>query len=298
MLGEGVMLTRQQKLTLVPWAFVGIWSTGFIGAKYAVPYMEPFSVLFLRMLLTLVVFAALLFWRKPKWCSVNQAGHQMVVGFLVHACYLGGVFVAIDWALPAGITSLIMGIQPLLTALIGWLWISERLHKIQWCGLLLGFMGVLLVVSQNGAQNTDVAGWDAWMAAIIALCAISIGTLYQKRFGGGVDLMVGAFYQYLVTAVVMALLAWQFDSGEVIWSWPLFGAVLWMVLALSVTAILLFLVMIREGEASKVVSYFYLVPPLTALEAWLLFDETLNIYALCGIGVTVVGVYLTVKRRV
>jgi len=292
------MLTRQQKLTLVPWAFVGIWSTGFIGAKYAVPYMEPFSVLFLRMLLTLVVFAALLFWRKPKWCSVNQAGHQMVVGFLVHACYLGGVFVAIDWALPAGITSLIMGIQPLLTALIGWLWISERLHKVQWCGLLLGFMGVLLVVSQNGAQNTDVAGWDAWMAAIIALCAISIGTLYQKRFGGGVDLMVGAFYQYLVTAVVMALLAWQFESGEVIWSWPLVGALLWMVLALSVTAILLFLVMIREGEASKVVSYFYLVPPLTALEAWLLFDETLNIYALCGIGVTVVGVYLTVKRRV
>lgn len=292
------MLTRQQKLTLVPWAFVGIWSTGFIGAKYAVPYMEPFSVLFLRMLLTLVVFAALLFWRKPKWCSVNQAGHQMVVGFLVHACYLGGVFVAIDWALPAGITSLIMGIQPLLTALIGWFWISERLHKMQWCGLLLGFMGVLLVVSQNGAQNTDVAGWNAWMAAIIALCAISIGTLYQKRFGGGVDLMVGAFYQYLVTAAVMALLAWQFDSGEVIWSWPLFGAVLWMVLALSVTAILLFLVMIREGEASKVVSYFYLVPPLTALEAWLLFDETLNIYALCGIGVTVVGVYLTVKRRV
>ncbi|WP_067868136.1 DMT family transporter [Neptuniibacter marinus] len=292
------MLSRQQKLTLVPWAFVGIWSTGFIGAKYAVPYMEPFSVLFLRMFLTLIVFAALMFWRKPQWCSPKQAGHQMVVGLLVHACYLGGVFVAIDWALPAGITSLIMGVQPLLTALIGWLWISERLHKAQWLGLVLGFLGVLLVVSQNGAQNSDAAGWDAWTAAIVALLAISIGTLYQKRFGGGVDLMVGAFYQYLVTAIVMALLAWQFDSGEVTWSWPLLGAVLWMVLALSVTAILLFLVMIREGEASKVVSYFYLVPPLTALEAWLLFDETLNIYALCGIGVTVAGVYLTVKRRV
>ena len=292
------MLSRQQKLTLVPWAFVGIWSTGFIGAKYAVPYMEPFSVLFLRMFLTLIVFAALMFWRKPQWCSPKQAGHQVVVGLLVHACYLGGVFVAIDWALPAGITSLIMGVQPLLTALIGWLWISERLHKAQWLGLVLGFLGVLLVVSQNGAQNSDAAGWDAWTAAIVALLAISIGTLYQKRFGGGVDLMVGAFYQYLVTAIVMALLAWQFDSGEVTWSWPLLGAVLWMVLALSVTAILLFLVMIREGEASKVVSYFYLVPPLTALEAWLLFDETLNIYALCGIGVTVAGVYLTVKRRV
>lgn len=291
------MLTKEQQLKLVPWAFVGIWSTGFIGAKYAVPYMEPFSVLLLRMLLTLVVFAGLLLWRKPKWCSPKQAAHQMMVGFLVHACYLGGVFAAIGWSLPAGITALIVGVQPLLTAMIGWLWISERLHKVQWLGLLVGFVGVLLVVSQSDSQGVGVAGWEAWSAALLALIAISVGTLYQKRFGSGVDLMVGAFYQYLATAMVMALLAWQFDSGIVIWSWPLIGALLWMVLALSVIAILLLLVMIREGEASKVVSYFYLVPPLTALEAWFLFGETLNIYALTGIGVTVIGVYLTVKRR-
>ncbi|MCP4597724.1 DMT family transporter [Neptuniibacter sp.] len=291
------MLSKQQRLALVPWAFVGIWSTGFIGAKYAVPYMEPFSVLLLRTVLTLLVFAGLLLWRKPQWCSLPQAGHQMVVGFLVHACYLGGVFAAIDWALPAGITSLVMGVQPLLTALIGWLWLSERLLKRQWIGLLLGFVGVLLVVSQNGQGNSDIAGWDAWSAAIIALLAISIGTLYQKRFGSGVDLMVGAFYQYLATAFVMAALAFLFDSGQVDWSWPLLGALAWMVLALSVTAILLLLVMIREGEASKVASYFYLVPPLTALEAWLLFDETLNAVALVGIVVAVAGVYLAVKRK-
>lgn len=291
------MLTKEQQLRLVPWAFVGIWSTGFIGAKYAVPYMEPFSFLLLRMLLTLVVFAGLLCWRKPKWCTPKQAVHQMMVGFLVHACYLGGVFAAIGWLLPAGVTALIVGVQPLLTAIIGWLWISERLQKIQWLGLLLGFVGVLLVVSQNDNQGASAADWEAWSAALLALIAISVGTLYQKRFGSGVDLMVGAFYQYLATAVVMALLAWQFDSGVVIWSWPLIGALAWMVLALSVVAILLLLVMIREGEASKVVSYFYLVPPLTALEAWFLFGETLNSIALMGIGATVVGVYLTVKRR-
>ena len=290
------MFSREQRLALVPWAFVGIWSTGFIGAKYAVPYMEPFSVLLARMLLTLVVFAGLLWWRKPQWCSLSQAGHQMVVGFLVHACYLGGVFVAIDWMLPAGITSLIMGLQPLLTALLGLLWLSERLHSRQWLGLMLGLVGVVLVVSQN-VQGSSVAGWDAWTAALLALVAISIGTLYQKRFGKGVDLMVGAFYQYLATAVVMALLAWQFDSGGVVLNLQLIGALAWMVLALSVVAILLLLVMIREGEASKVASYFYLVPPLTAIEAWILFDETLSAIAMVGIGIAVVGVYLTVKKK-
>ncbi len=221
----------------------------------------------------------------------------MVVGFLVHACYLGGVFVAIDWSLPAGITSLIMGLQPLLTALLGWFWLSERLNSRQWFGLMLGLLGVVLVVSQN-VQGGAAAGWDAWTAALIALLAISLGTLYQKRFGSGVDLMVGAFYQYLATAVVMALLAWQFDSGVVVWNFQLIAALAWMVLALSVVAILLLLVMIREGEASKVASYFYLVPPLTAIEAWLLFDETLSTMAIVGVLIAVAGVYLSVKKKV
>lgn len=289
------MLTKQQRLALVPWGFVGIWSTGFIGAKYAVPYMEPFSVLLARMLLTLLVFAGLLWWRKPQWCSLTQAGHQMIVGFLVHACYLGGVFAAIDWSLPAGVTAIIMGVQPLLTAFIGWLWLSERLNRTQWIGLYLGLFGVLLVVSQNLTGDVTSVEPVAWIAAIIALVAISVGTLYQKRFGAGVDLMVGAFYQYLSTAIVMAILAYQFDSGVIQWNWTLIGALAWMVIALSVIAILLLLIMIREGEASKVASYFYLVPPLTAIEAWLLFDEQLNLTAILGILVAVFGVYLAVR---
>lgn len=291
------MLTKQQQVALIPWVFVGIWSTGFIGAKYAVPYMEPFSVLLLRMLLTLVVFAGLLWWRRPTWCSWQQAGHQMVVGFLVHACYLGGIFAAIDWSLPAGIAALIIGLQPLLTVVLSSMWLGERTTLRHWLGLILGLCGVVLVVSQNNTQGAENAIWTAWLAAIVALLAISIGTLYQKRFGTQVDLMVGAFYQYLSTALVMALLAWQFDSGEVIWSWTLFAALAWMVLAISVVAILLLLVMIREGEANKVASYFYLVPVLTALEAWLLFGETLNLWAMIGMLVAVTGVYLSIVPR-
>lgn len=290
------MLNKQQWITLVPWAFVGIWSTGFIGAKYAVPYMEPFSVLLVRSLLTIVVFAGLLAWRKPQWCSLPQAGHQMVVGFLVHACYLGGVFAAIDWSLPAGITSLVMGLQPILTALLAVIWLQERLLKTQWLGLVLGLIGVVMVVSQGYSQGSYLAGGDAWAAAVIALVAISLGTLYQKRFGVGVDLMVGAFYQYVAMAIVMAILAYAFDSGVVEWNWTLIGALAWMVLGLSVTAILLLLIMIREGEASKVASYFYLVPPLTAIEAWILFDESLSMLAIIGIVVAAIGVFFAAKR--
>lgn len=290
------MFSKQQQLAIVPWAFVVLWSTGFIGAKYAVPYMEPFSVLLLRMLLTLVVFVGLIAWRKPQWCSARDAGHQMVVGFLVHACYLGGVFAAIDWSLPAGTTSLIMGAQPLLTALAGWVWLSEGLRRKQWLGMLCGLCGVMMVVGQNSWEGSTV-GWDALSAALIALVSISVGTLYQKRYGAGVDLMVGAFYQYLSTAMVMAILVWSFDSGVVNWSWPLIAAVGWMVVALSVAAILLLLVMIREGEASKVASYFYLVPVLTAIEAWILFGETMNAVGIAGILFTVFGVYLAVSKK-
>lgn len=292
-----MVIDRQQLVPLVPWAFVLLWSTGFIGAKYAVPYMEPFSVLLTRMLLTLLVFAGLLWWRRPPWPNRVQAGHQLVVGLLVHAGYLGAVFSAIHWQMPAGVTAIIMGLQPLLTALIGWLWLRERLLGVQWLGLLLGLAGVLLVVSQTRADGAAGAGIEAWIAALVALLSISIGTLYQKRFGGGVDLLAGAFYQYLSTALAMALLAWLFDSGQVQWSAELILSLAWLVLGLSVAGILLLLFMIREGEASRVASYFYLVPPLAALEAWLLFDETLNGLALVGILLSVAGVYLTVRRR-
>lgn len=280
----------------VPFMFVVLWSTGFIGAKYAGPYIEPFHVLLIRMLITLVAFGGLALVLKSRWPSPVQAMHQMVTGFLVHATYLGGVFAAIEWGMPAGVTSLIMGLQPLLTALMSWQLMGESLRPKQWLGLVIGFVGVALVLASGEQGGQFEVDGSTMSAAIAALVAISVGTLYQKRFGGGTDLITGAFYQYLMTAFAMAVLAFSFETGHIDWQPELIAALLWMVFGLSVSAILLLMLMIREGESAKVASYFYLVPPLTAIEAWLLFDETLNLMGVAAIGITVLGIYLVLRR--
>ncbi|MES9845981.1 MAG: DMT family transporter [Candidatus Sedimenticola sp. 6PFRAG5] len=283
-------------VTLVPFIFVLLWSTGFIGAKYALPYIEPFNLLFYRMLLNLVVFALLIKLWNAQRLSPPQIGHQTVVGLLVHAGYLGGVFAAIKLQMPAGITALLVGLQPLLTAILAWTAGSERLRPVQWTGLLLGIAGIALVLHGNGKLGLLEFNIWAFLAASIALVSISAGTLYQKRFGAGTDLLSGSFFQYLATAVVMGVMTWQFESGAVDWQWPLILSLTWLVFGLSVAAILLLLFMIREGESSRVATYFYLVPPTTAFEAWLLFGETFSMEALAGVAITVLGVYLVLKR--
>ncbi len=280
---------------LVPLFFVLLWSTGFIGAKYALPYIEPFYLLFIRMLLTLVVFTALALFYRSRWPSLRQGGHQAIVGFLVHACYLGGVFAAIKWQMPAGITAIIVGLQPLLTALIGWQWLGERLRSLQWIGLVLGLLGVIAILLSGQNSDTLIIRPEAIVAALLALVGISLGTLYQKRFGGQVDLLTGSIWQYLATAVVMGILAFFFEERHVVWSPTLLLALGWLVFGLSISAILLLMFMIREGEAARVASYFYLVPPVTTLEAWILFGEQLNWTQVGAIMVTVCGVYLVLK---
>lgn len=283
-------------LRYVPLLFVLLWSTGFIGARYALPFIEPFTLLFIRMLLTLAVFAGLCLIFKPRWPSFEQGKQQMVVGFLVHACYLGGVFAAIKWQMPVGITAIIVGLQPLLTALLSWRWLNEKLRVVQWLGLLLGLIGVVLILVNGQQAGTLVIRFEAIIAVLLALAGISIGTLYQKRFGRGVDLLSGSVYQYLATAIAMAILAFVFEERLIEWNAQLILALGWLVFGLSVSAILLLMLMIREGEAAKVASYFYLVPPVTAIEAWLLFGEELTLIQGGAIGITVLGVYLVLKR--
>ena len=284
-------------IALVPLLFVLLWSTGFIGAKYALPYIEPFNVLFYRMLLNLAAFALLIRLFNAKPLTLSQKGHQLVVGLLIHAGYLGGVFAAIKLDMPAGLTALIVGLQPLLTALITWGSGKEQLRNLQWFGLVLGIVGITIVLDGNGRLGFSTIDPWALLAVFVALFAISLGTLYQKHFDAGTDLLSGSFYQYLATTMVMGLLTWQFETGEVDWQLPLILSLAWLVLGLSVSAILLLLFMIREGESSKVASYFYLVPPTTALEAWLLFDEQFTLETLLGVGITVLGVYLVLKRK-
>ena len=280
----------------VPFVFVLLWSTGFIGARFALPWIEPFNLLFIRMLMTLVVFFLLIQFFKTKWPSPPEAGHQMVVGLLIHALYLGGVFVAIKLSLPAGITALVVGLQPLLTALFAWLFMGQVMRLQQGMGLLIGLFGIALVLGSGIVGQSFEIHPVALVAVIVSLLSISIGTLYQKRFGGQTDLLTGSFYQYLATALCMGVLAYSFETREIIWHPELIFALLWLVLGLSVSAILLLMLMIRLGEVSKVASYFYLVPPLTAIEAWWLFDEQLTLFTLVGVVITVMGVYLALRK--
>lgn len=288
---------RNTLTRLIPFVFVFLWSTGFIAAKYALPFVEPFYLLFIRMSLTIGVFVILCMVFKARVPTAVQSGHQFVTGLMVHGAYLGGVFAAIKWGMPAGITAIVVGIQPLLTALMGWLFLATTLQLVQWTGLFLGLAGVVTVVLSTGQEMNMVINGPALAAALIALFGISIGTLYQKRFGGGVDLLAGSVCQYIAAAFITAILAWTFETRIVVWDIQLIGALVWLIFALSVTAILLLMVMIREGETAKVASYFYLVPPLASVEAWLLFNETLSLVSILAIGVTVLGVYLVIKEK-
>ena len=279
----------------MPGVFVLLWSTGFIGAKMGLPYAEPFTFLFLRfaILTALLVVIALAF-RAPwpsTWGAVARVG---VVGLLVHGVYLGGVFSAIHAGLSAGVAALIVGLQPLLTAVGAGVFLGEKVKPRQWLGLVLGLVGVVMVLGDK--LNIDGGSLDGIAFAVAALFGITAGTLYQKRHGDAMDLRSGSAIQYAVAGVPMLVLAWIFESGEVQWSGELVFALAWLVLVLSLGAISLLYILIRRGAASKVASLFYLTPPVVAVFAWVLFDETLVPMAMVGMGVVVVGVALATRK--
>jgi len=288
-----------QLLRWVPLLFVLLWSTGFIGAKFALPYAEPFTLLAIRMYITLVLFLGLIRHYRAKWPTPREAVHSMLVGALVHATYLGGVFSAIDAGMSAGLSSLLVGLQPILTALIAWGWMGNRISRKQLLGLTLGILGVATVLlSGQSGQESWTFSTTSLLFAMMALFGITLGTLYQKRHCGQVDLLTGTFYQFLASALIMTLLSLLFETREVDWQPPFIAALLWLVLVLSLGAILLLMLMIREGESTKVASYFYLTPPVTAVIAWLLFGEQLTAWGMAGIGLTAYGVYLVIRTPV
>lgn len=218
--------------------------------------------------------------------------HVGIAGLLVHGAYLGGVFMAISKGLPAGVASLVVSVQPLLTAAgAGWL-LGETVLKRQWVGLLLGLLGVGLVVANKLGTGFGV---DALLPAIVALAAITAGTLYQKRFCPAFDWRTGSVVQFVPTAVATGALAYFTESMSVAWTGDFLFALGWLVLVLSIGAISLLNWLIRHNNAVNIASLFYLVPPCTALFAWLLFGETFSGLALAGMGLAVWGVYLARK---
>ena len=276
-----------------PLLFVFLWSTGFIGAKFGLPYAEPLSFLLTRYglvigLMLLVVMATRAPWPKEP----EQWWHIGVSGVLVHAVYLGGVFIAISHGLPAGVTALVVGMQPLLTAFsAGWL-LGEKVTPRQWIGLVLGFIGVGLVVSGSlGEANLGPMLWPA----VIALLGITAGTLYQKRFCARFDLRTGSVIQFVPTALLTAVAVALFEDYRIDWTGEFVFALSWLVLVLSLGAISLLNLLIRNGSAVNVASLFYLTPPTTALVAWAVFGETLTLTATFGMLIAVSGVYLVAR---
>ncbi len=280
---------------LTPFLFVFLWSTGFIGAKYGLPYAEPLTFLLTRYCLVLGLMTTFALATRAPWPrDARQIFHIGVSGIFVHALYLGGVFIAIKHGLPAGITSLIVGMQPLLTACgAGWL-LGESVSARQWLGLGLGFVGVTLVVA-NKLGNLPLG--TMMIPALVALLAITAGTLYQKRFCPHFDLRTGSVIQFLPSAVITALAASASETMVIDWTPSFVFALLWLVLVLSFAAISLLNVLIRNGSAVNVARLFYLTPPSTAIIAWAVFGETLGGLALVGMVLAVSGVYLARASR-
>ena len=282
-------------LRWAPALFVFLWSTGFIGSRLGAPFAEPLTFLSWRYAAAVVLLVAAAVLSRSAWpASPLLAGHAAVAGLLVQGAYLGGVFCSVARGMPLATVSLIVGLQPILTAMAAGPLLGERLAGRQWLGIALGFGGVVMVVSGKwSGASTDAAGY-AWLA--FALFGITAGTLYQKRFCGAVPMLTGGVIQYAAAGIVTAAAAHATETMVVQWTPQFAFALGWLVLVLSLGAIGLLFTMIRHGEASRVASLFFLTPPVTAVMAWLLFDEALPAVALAGLAVSAAGVALVTAR--
>lgn len=283
-------------LPAIPALFVLLWSTGFIGARYAMPHAEPFTFLVLRFVLALMLLSPFALLRRARWPGRREALHAAFAGALIHGLYLGGVFFAVRHGLPAGIVALVAGLQPLLTALLAGGMLGERVSPRQWFGLVLGLVGVTLVLEPRlvGANTFQTV---PLLAAFGAMVAISVGTVWQKRFVGTVDLVTGTAIQYagaLVPATVCALLL---ETRHVEWTLGFVLSLGWLVIGLSIGAVFILLFMIREGAIARVSSLLYLVPGTTAVMAFVLFGEALLPIQLAGLLVSGIGVAVATRRR-
>lgn len=278
-----------------PLLFVFLWSTGFISAKYGLPSAEPFTFLGIRMTLTSVILLSLLPFIKTVWPTraidyLNVA----ISGLLIHGVYLGGVFYAISLGLPTSVSAIIIGLQPLITIVIATLWLGESLTFQKISGLVLGFAGILLVVGHQGISSGGI-NYPGVFLCTISLIGISIGATYQKKLCTKIELLPSVIIQFVVNAIVLVSLAFLFEDRTVIWNPSFIFALSWLVIVLSVGTSMLLLWLIKNGEAGKVSSLFYLVPPFVAVEAWILFDETFGVPAMFGIIACVVGVAMVIK---
>ena len=279
-----------------PALFVVLWSTGFIGAKMGLPYAEPATFLAIRFLLVAIILGALCWWYEALWPrDWRNVGHILVVGLLVHGIYLGGIYAGISRGVTAGDSALIVGMQPILTAILIGPMLAESVRIRQWAGFILGTLGLGLVSSRYfGGSSSSVSGV---VFCIVGVVGMSIGTLYQKRFCSEMDLLSGSFLQFLSASLMMILIAATFETRHVHWTGEFIFALGWLVLVLSLGAMTVLWLLVRAKAATQVASLFFLVPPVTALIAWPLFGETLTLKSVSGMALVVLGILLVKQQQ-
>jgi drug/metabolite transporter (DMT)-like permease len=288
----------------MPWVFVLIWSTGFVVARLAMPHSPPFSFLTVRFALSAVCFFVWIALARAAWpVGRAQWGHLAVTGLLMQAGYLGGVWSAVKAGIGAGTVALLVGLQPVLTAL----WVTATASRAgrggvasagvsarQWLGLLLGLVGLALVVwPKMGTGEVTPANLAM---ALVALLGITVGTLYQKRHVAPCDVRTASAIQMLAALVISAPFAWL-EPEAMDWHLNLVAAMAWSVGVLTLGGSSLLYLLIQRGEATAVTSLLYLVPPCTAVMAWLLFGEAFTLLMMLGMALTVVGVAIVVRDR-
>lgn len=278
---------------LAPALFVLLWSSGFVTAKYGLPYADPFIFLSVRILIAailLFILARLL--KMPIRIGRVAIARSSLIGFFLHACYLGGVFYSIAQGLPAGVAAVVTSLQPVLVSIVAVKVLGEQLRIRQVAGLLIGFVGVVLVLGPSIDAQIPSA---AIMAILVALIGSTTATLLQKKLGADIPLVSGTAYQYLFSGCILGIIAVTTQETTIIWTLRFTIAFIWLILVLSVGAILLLLWLLNSGSAAKVSSLLYLVPPVAAVEAFFLFGEKVNTQGFLGIGITALGVWLVMR---
>ena len=286
---RGVKLSR-----VAPVLFVLLWSTGFIGAKYGLPFADPFIFLSVRVLIAaLILFAIAAVMKSPIAIGTSAITRSSVIGFFLHACYLGGVFYSISKGLPAGVAAVVTSLQPVLVSILAVKVLGEQLRAKQIVGLVLGLVGVVLVLGPSFEQDIPTSGV---IGILVALIGSTAATLLQKKIGADIPLISGTAYQYLASGLVLGITAVATGGTRIQWSGQFIVAFVWLIAVLSVGAILLLLWLLNTGSAASVSSLLYLIPPATALEAFFLFGEKVNAQGFLGIGITALGVWLVISN--
>jgi len=276
-----------------PAVFVVLWSTGFIATKYVLRGSEPLTYLAIRMASVVVLMAVIAVIARPRWPDRTGIAHSVVAGILVHGFYLGGTAVAISLSIPAGLSALIPGLQPILTSTLANRWLGERVTPLQWTGLLLGLAGVVLILHDRPMSGE--AGWG-WFASGVSLVSITLGTLYQRRYCGQTDWRAGNLVRYIAVALFFVVAAWLFEDNTVRWTGEFVLSLAWLVVVLSIGSIGLLYWLIRRQAATSVASLFYLVPAVTAAMAYVLFGEQLDRVAIAGMVACAAAVFLVNNR--